>query len=73
MTKLSFNRPLTAFVLLAFCASVGCSKIRTVGVMQITPTEANGLIGKKARFHTDDGVKTAKVESVDYPYALTAG
>jgi len=41
--------------------------------MQITPNEAQNLVGKKARFHTDDGVTTVKVESVDYPYALTAG
>ena len=68
MNKLPFTRPLAAFVLLTFCVSVGCSNVRTVGVGQVTPDEAESLVGKYVRFHTDDGVKTGTVESVDYPY-----
>jgi hypothetical protein len=32
MTNLAFNRPIAAFVLLTFCASVGCSTVRTLTI-----------------------------------------
>jgi len=70
MTKSSTNRPLAALVLLAFCVSVGCSNVRTVGVGRITPEAAQSLVGKTASFHTDDGVQTGKVKSIDYPHLV---
>jgi hypothetical protein len=70
MTKLPFNRPVAAIVLLTFCVSVGCSNVRTVGVEQLSPDEAESLVGKNVRLYTDDGVKTITVEAVDYPYVV---
>jgi hypothetical protein len=57
-------------VLLTFCVSVGCSNVRTVGAGQVTPEEAQTLVGEYARFHTDDGIKAGTVGEVDYPYVI---
>ena len=70
MTKLSYMRPVAAFVLLTFCVSVGCSTVRTVGVGHLSPDEAESLVGKNVKLHTDDGVKTGHVEDVKYPYVV---
>jgi hypothetical protein len=51
MTKLPFNRPVAAIVLLTFCVSVGCSNVRTVGVEQLSPDEAESLVGKNVSGH----------------------
>jgi hypothetical protein len=67
---LASNRPLAAFVLLLFCLSAGCSNVQTVGIDPLSPGEAESLVGKRVRLHTDDGVKTVTIADVDYPYAV---
>jgi hypothetical protein len=68
MSKLLYVRPITVFVLLTLCVSVGCSGWRAASVNPVSPDEVESLVGKHVRFHTSDGERSMKVRSVDYPY-----
>jgi len=68
MTKLPFNRPLAAIVLLTFCVSVGCSSWGGVLVDNVMSDEAESLIGKRVRLYTHDPVQEMTVNRVEFPF-----
>jgi hypothetical protein len=74
MTKLPFYRPLTAFLLLTFCASVGCSTVRTVPVSPETEKREaiaslnDAVAGKRPRVALASSVNVTPDEAATWKY-----
>ena len=64
------HRLISAFLLLTFTATVGCTTWKPMPATdaEITADEAEQLVGKWVRFYTDDGELTITVKRVEYPY-----
>ena len=68
MTKRIRLRLLTAFTILTFSSTFGCTTYRRIPVESITPDEATTLVDKRVKLYTKGGMYSLTVNRVEYPY-----